>query len=413
MARSKSAFDFIKTSLFLIVLGALLGGFSGLVTLGFIKLMEWLQHLIWTSLPSWFGLSPKHAVYTVIACTLGGVLVGCGVKWLGNYPDGITETLAEVKKGKPFDFKHIPQTIANSLISLGFGAALGPEAALTSIVGGLSTWISKKLKFIQTEVDSISISAVLGSIFGTPLGSAAVVVDKTKSIAIKLQIFLSGLVAALAGWWIFQLGSSGGSYFDLNILPYSFVSRDLLYAILPAALGCVLGMVFLQLNAQLPKLIKPIKDPIARANFGGLLFGLLAIALPLMLFSGHEGTQALMTSYTSATAGLLILVALGKSFAANLLLATGWKGGQFFPVMFAGAAIGLGFTQLVDVVPAMVGLVAGMTAMLAMTLKKPLVAGLFVSFFFPAKLYGIILMAVIVSLLLLRLQKTNHQTHSK
>ena len=38
---------------------------------------------------------------------------------------------------------------------------------------------------------------------------------------------------------------------------------------------------------------------------------------------------------------MLIVLAVAKLFATSLLLATGWKGGYIFPIMFASVALGL------------------------------------------------------------------------
>ena len=38
---------------------------------------------------------------------------------------------------------------------------------------------------------------------------------------------------------------------------------------------------------------------------------------------------------------MLVVLAMAKLFATSLLLATGWKGGYIFPIMFASIALGL------------------------------------------------------------------------
>jgi H+/Cl- antiporter ClcA len=166
--------NFLRVAL-VAVFSTLLGAASGLITVGFIKALKWLQHVIWTTTPEILDISSTSAIYIVLTCTIGGLLIGFGAKYLGNYPKGLTEAIADVKQGKPSDYRHIPQSIVNSLLSLGFGTALGPEAALTTIAGGLGTWVSQKIRFLSVSKDelrSISLGGTLGVLFGSPLASA-------------------------------------------------------------------------------------------------------------------------------------------------------------------------------------------------------------------------------------------------
>ena len=393
------------------IVGVFFGSLAGLTTLAFIRVFEWIQQGLWTSLPQYFGVSPEQSIYPIIVCAIGGVLVGLASKYLGNYPRNLQVELAGFAKTKEFDYRHIPQTFVNSLLSLGFGAALGPEAALTTIVGGLSTWISKRLKFVANNdtLRTLSISGTFGALFGSPLGSSAISSEvKHSSFATKLQLYLGGLVAATIAFWIFSLSSATGGYFNLDTLPYTFNMADVLKALLPALVGFGAGLVFLRLGSRMNQAFKQItsKRPVIAGLIGGLLLGSLAALWPLILFSGHEGIQSLMTTYALTAGGTLVIIGLVKSLATTSLLATGWKGGQFFPVMFIGAAVGLGISQFIPSIPPMVGIVAGMTAMLGCVINRPIAAGVLVLFFFPPSLYPSVLMSMLLANLLLRLRRS-------
>lgn len=392
-------------TLLLCALGALLGTFTGVITLVFIKLLDFVQHMIWTSLPEALNLNSSHAFYTIVICTLGGLFMGLGIKYFGNYPNNIKDELSNFKDTGEFNYRHIPGTIVNSVISLGFGAALGPEAALTSIIGGMSTWIGKKLHFLslnKLSLKSLTISSTFGALFGSPLGSAALATPEEFGSATKLQLRLAGIAAAVAGLLTYKHSNSGGeNYFNLNPLPYSFHSIDLLWAVLIGIAGFAAGIVFLELGTRTEKITKKVTNTFAKSVFGGFVLGILGALSPLILFSGHEGVRSLMSTYALTAGVTLILIALAKSLTTNILLATGWKGGQFFPVMFAGAAIGMGLANIFGL-PPMVGLVAGMTAMLAVTVGKPLFAGILVIFFFPPNLYITVAVATLTASVLVR-----------
>ena len=74
---------------------------------------------------------------------------------------------------------------------------------------------------------------------------------------------------------------------------------------------------------------------------------------------------------------MLIVLAIAKLFATSLLLATGWKGGYIFPIMFASVALGLGANLLFPGIPVAVAVAATMAGALVASLKAPLFAALF------------------------------------
>ena len=71
---------------------------------------------------------------------------------------------------------------------------------------------------------------------------------------------------------------------------------------------------------------------------------------------------------------MLIVLAIAKLFATSLLLATGWKGGYIFPIMFASVALGLGANLLFPGIPVAVAVAATMAGAMVASLKAPLFA---------------------------------------
>ena len=69
---------------------------------------------------------------------------------------------------------------------------------------------------------------------------------------------------------------------------------------------------------------------------------------------------------------LLTLVAL-KILASTWCLATVFKGGPIFPLIFAGGTLGMAASSLLPTVPPTLAITAVMAGMIACVLKKPLV----------------------------------------
>jgi H+/Cl- antiporter ClcA len=92
------------------------------------------------------------------------------------------------------------------------------------------------------------------------------------------------------------------------------------------------------------------------------------------------------------------------------MLTTGWKGGQFLPMMFGGAALGLSVSALFPVVPAPVAALAAMGALIAVVLPKPLIALILMALMFPLQYVGVSVVTVGMVMLSQRLWKQQSRT---
>ena len=145
---------------------------------------------------------------------------------------------------------------------------------------------------------------------------------------------------------------------------------DLLWAIVPALLGAGTGLLARWSQPRLAHALARLGTPMVQTLAGTALFALLAAAVPLVRFSGHhELVHALEHGVTAAAA--LLGLALLKALAMALCLASGWRGGQIFPLLFAGAAAELAAVNGLPGLPVTVALVAGMTAAATVGMGKP------------------------------------------
>jgi len=139
---------------------------------------------------------------------------------------------------------------------------------------------------------------------------------------------------------------------------------------------------------------------VLRGLVGGLGMGLIGALLPLTLFSGEAETADLIVHAAEIGVAMLIVLGLAKLFATSLLLATGWKGGYIFPIMFAGVALGLALNLVFPGVPVAVTVAATMAGALVAALKAPLFAALFTLTLVQTEASAVVAVAVIVSALL-------------
>jgi H+/Cl- antiporter ClcA len=360
----------VQRTFLLGLIAAFLGGLVGAVSAGFLHFIEWGQELLWKTLP------PNLPLQALLICTLGGLLVGLCQKYLGDHPQGITEATTTLRKTGRLEYQHLPHGLTTASISLIFGASLGPEAAIMDLIGGLGTWVGDILRNLRLR-------------FELPLSTQpANRLTKALRSWPTLTAFAVGAVAfsrVLNGLY------SGG----LLKLSAPFQWTDLLWSLPLGLLGATGGGLYLALQTWTRKLVAPLqRKPILRGILGGTVLGLIASFLPLTLFSGQHLLQPTYDQAAQLGFWLLLLTALARLFLTSLLLATGWKGGQFLPIMFGSAALGLSVSVLFPIIPAPVAALAAMAALTAVVLPKPLIALILMALMFPLQYVGISIVAI-------------------
>ena len=160
-----------------LLLAAVLGLISAGITFIFLVLVEAGQSLIWEQAAQAVGVSVP--VFTLVICTLGGLLVGVLVKIFGDHSGIFAEMMLEFGKTGRFNYRHAPGIVLTALASLVAGGSLGPEAPLADACGSLGTLIG---------ADLLNLGKVAG--LGAPIASIGG--------AGKFDgIFLSGLIGVL------------------------------------------------------------------------------------------------------------------------------------------------------------------------------------------------------------------------
>ncbi len=387
-----------------IAVAAALGALGGVTTVAFVRLLDGVKQVLWTDLPQWLGVD-STAWYVIFPIVLvGAVLLGVARHHLGEFPVSMEQAVEDHQRDGEFDFRHLWQATVISLISLGFGAALGPEAALMAILGGIGSWVARVIDANTTEsadISFIGVSGALGALFGTA-GAAMLVLDPRSSDAAdardgRLWRVLPGLVAAAVGLYLYRVLGTSDHYFDLGLPVYSFAVADLLWSVPVTLVSTAAGLAFLGVGRATDRLLAPIAErPVLISVAGGLGLATLASMSSLVLFSGHEGVDTLITDYGHDSSGFLVAIAAAKLAAAALLISAKWKGGRFFPLMFVGAALGLALSQLGGNINEVVALAAGMTAVVGVLMRRPLLAGGFMILFFPPAVWPVVIIAAVV-----------------
>jgi H+/Cl- antiporter ClcA len=393
----------------LMLLVAVLGLVSAVITFVFIVLVNGSIAVIWEEAALILGVDPR--IFTVVVCSMGGLIVGLLVKVFGDHNAIFAELMQDFGKTGRFDYRHAPGIVVTSFFSLIAGAALGPEAALADACGGLGTWMADKLHLDEKETRTMGfggLSAMLGAFITNPFAGALLSLESAQSGQAAGPIYFWGLFPSLLASAVATVAFvvMSGTFFDtLYTFPeYSPQMIHLLQAVPFSLVGALTGLLFVVLFGRLRQLMEPMKKHVVLRGFiGGLGMGIIGALLPLTLFSGEAGTASVIEQAAVIGFSSLIVLAILKLFATSLLLATGWKGGYIFPIMFAGVALGMAGKLLFPEVPTAVTVAATLAGALVAALRAPLFAALFTLVLVQAETAPVVAVAVMVSSLVVAL----------
>ena len=396
-----------KSYVKLLGLVALLGLVSALITFAFVAIVHLGTTAIWEDAALVLGLDQR--LFTLLVCSIGGVRVGLLVKFFGDHSGIFAEVMQEFGRTGRFDYRNAPGIVITAFVSLISGASLGPEAPLADACGGMGTLVSDRLKLNEEETRTMGfsgVSAMLAAFITSPFSGALLGLESAQSGSpggrktyfwVLFPSLLASAVATVVFVWL-----SGTFFESLYVFPdYSPLIVDLFYAVPLGLIGGAVGLLFMVSLKILQKVFQPMKAHVVlRGLLGGVGMGIIGALLPLTLFSGEAGTSDLIAHAAEIGVLMLIVLSVTKLFATTLVLATGWKGGYVFPVMFASIALGLAANLLFPHIPVAVAVAATMAGALVATMRSPLFAALFTVTLVQREAGAVIAVAVVVSALL-------------
>lgn len=391
--KTKNTIIFI---LFSITIGLIAGGIIWL----FLKILNLSTSFLWEFIPHTFSIP----FYTILVCTIGGIIIGLWRKKFGDYPEELDVVMEKVKKDKKYPYNNLHIVGISAILPLIFGGSVGPEAGLTGFIAGICSWISDKFKIAFKELKdltSIGISATLGVVFNSPMfGFMDQVESDTKDTVLpKTSKILIYFISAFSALGIFYLLNKifGGASLLPKFEGIQITTKEI-YAFIPLiVIGIVSGLLYVIFNKLIKLCIKPINKLIVlKCTLAGLILGVAGYFIPLVMFSGEEQIETLMNSWFLSPAYFLIIIGILKLFITNTCINMGIKGGHFFPIIFAGISFGYGFSILFNINP-IFSIVIITAALVALTLRKPLATALLLMICFPIDAFFPILITAVIA----------------
>lgn len=345
-------FKFKNRALFLITVAAT-GAVAGAAVWAFFFAMNMGLNLLWHVLPQQYGF----AAFPLVACLVGGVVIGLYTKKFGDLPEELPAVMQQVKETGRYRYDNLGRSAGAALLPLIFGASVGPEAGMTGVLAGLCSWVGDRMKRFGAdfqELTRLGMSAALSTIFAAPLFGfvAPLTGDPERDDEIvfpkkaKIVLYLIAIIGALTPFVLLQqaFGTAGGMF---HFSGMEIGARELAWAVPLLAVGALGGWLYHAFSKATVSLSKFFGSRVVlRAVLVGLVLGIAGMVLPFSLFAGEHQMKEISSLWIDMGAVMLLATGVLKLFLTPLCINCGWKGGSFFPTIFAGVCLGYGIAAL-------------------------------------------------------------------
>ena len=341
----------------LVVMALVVGAGAGLLAAGFRELIfgvTWLatghtQFGQQGHAPS-LHLAFLGIFFVLVVPVVGGLLYGPLIQRFAREArgHGVPEVMLAVAENggriRP------PVTIVKALasaVTIGTGGSVGREGPIVQIGSALASTLGQWVRMSEHRLRIIVACGAAGGIaatFNAPItglffGFEIVLRE------FSLDALFTTSLAAVTGDLISRAFFGSAPFF--TAVPHDLaITNDGSY-LLVALLAIVAGLIGLGFKTVLYGM-EDRADALwrgrpewARPAVGGILLGLVLLALPQMYGVGYPVMDSVIAGHV--VVGLILLFLVGKIVAASLTLSIGGSGGVFAPSLFIGTMAGMAF----------------------------------------------------------------------
>jgi H+/Cl- antiporter ClcA len=256
-------------------------------------------------------------------------------------------------------FRAVIVKIVASALTIGSGGSGGREGPTGQISAGFASLLARELDLSPGDARIAVVTGIgsgIGAIFGAPLGGAVLATEILYRDDFDAEALLPSFVASLVGYIIFgsvvgftPLFGFAGSYHFSN-------PTQLVWFALIGVLGGLIGILYAKSFYGISDLFGHLALPRwAKPAIGGVIVGLIALAIPEVLGTGYGWIQeGLGRQLLTLPLWIVLVLPFARILATGLSIGSGGSGGIFGPGMIIGAFIGASVWRLLEpVVPSM------------------------------------------------------------
>lgn len=336
-------------------LAALIGAVVGVLILVLIQLILWVQ---------WVGFGDASETrYAAIVATqpawrvilvpaLGGLIVGLLVQ---RVPGKRYHGIADVMEACALNSARMPTrsdwyAALAAAVSLGSGAPLGREGPAVHLGASLSAWMAERLHLDRSQSLALlgcGAAAAVTVSFNAPVAAVVFALEVIVGYY-TLRVFAPIMVACVAAVVVRHLALDDQLFFALPDYEIAALPELLVFALIGVFGAGVVYLVIGVAHASRTGWEKVAVPSWLRPMFAGIVFGVVALDLPMVLSVGFEATDSALRGEMSGDLVLPLLVA--KLLLVGLAIGSGCAGGVFGPAVFLGALLGAGCWSVIQTV---------------------------------------------------------------
>jgi CIC family chloride channel protein len=312
-----------------------------------------------------------------VVTTLGGLAVGIMVQRLAPEAEGHgTDTAVRAfhRANGVLRPRVPPVKLVASAITIGSGGAAGREGPIALVAAGLGSWyaaLTRRTDEQRRMLMLTGMAAGLAAVFRSPVGTALFAIEVLYAdMEFESGALFTTMLASIVAYAVNGLFSG---YKPLFRVPDHIALTNPLENGWFVVLGVAAGVV----GALLPSLFYRVHDdfralkirPELKPALGGLVTGLIALAVPQVIGGGYGWVQAAIDG--RLTVWLLLVLVVAKPLAMSFTVASGGSGGVFAPSLYIGAMLG-GLLAGVAHLQAAPFVIVGMAAVFAGAARVPI-----------------------------------------
>jgi H+/Cl- antiporter ClcA len=256
----------------------------------------------------------------------------------------ILDEISSPKKVTPI--RMAPAIFFTTLLNHLFGGSAGREGTVVQMGASLSDQLSRFFSISQLERRILLVAGMgagFGAALGTPFAGIFFGMEIMRQGKFRLFSIVECSLASFVAYGVTMLLRAPHTHFPEVVFAFSW--KALLWTLLASLLFALIARVFLTTEHELERLFfKRISYAPLKPFIGGIV---LLILFKGFHWEGYEGL-GLETLLRSFQVNFSPYVTLIKLVLTAITLASGFKGGEFIPLIFMGATAGSYLAGLTD-----------------------------------------------------------------
>ncbi|HEY2428970.1 MAG TPA: chloride channel protein, partial [Acidimicrobiales bacterium] len=229
------------------------------------------------------GLWPTHwstAAHLLVLAGVGVAVTIC-LKLLGT-PGDVELLVNNIHvNGGPEERRDLRSLIPISLLCVGSGGGMGPEAPLVQTTGAMGAWLAERFHLSRDDMRVLTITGMAAGftvLFGAPFGSAVFALELPHRRGLQYyEALIPAVIGSLSGYAVYGVLTHNGlgPVWHIGAAPTSLTPGDLGWAVVCGVAGAAVAAGFTYGAVLLRWVIRPVPADY-RPVLCGLALGLLA-----------------------------------------------------------------------------------------------------------------------------------------